>query len=66
MLPAKRGLSVEVARAGMGQFYIRNRGAGASLSRADNGVPFSKRGVCGVGETYLATEVRIVMRTADP
>jgi hypothetical protein len=63
---AKRGLPVEVADAGMDQFQIRNRGGGASASRADNGAFLSKRGVRGVGETYLTNEVRIVLRTADP
>lgn len=42
---AKRGLLVEVADAGMDQFQIRNRGGGASASRADNGAFLSKRGV---------------------
>lgn len=42
---AKRGLPVEVADAGMDRFQIRNRGGGASASRADNGAFLSKRGV---------------------
>jgi hypothetical protein len=42
---AKRGLSVEVADAGMDQFQIRNREGGASASRADTGAFLSKRGV---------------------
>jgi hypothetical protein len=42
---AKRGLPVEVADAGMDQFQIRNRGGGASASRADTGAFLSKRGV---------------------
>src|SRR5271167_725930 len=53
---AKRGLPVKVADAGMDQFQIRNRGGGASASRADNGAFLSKRGVTRRWrETYLTS-----------